>query len=132
MVASIDLDGLQALCDALVDAGYALVGPVVRDGVITLAEFSSVDDLPRGVHDEQAPGSYRLVPGGGSELFGFATPALSWKPYLFPARRPMWRLDDSGAPVAARLDTTRRALIGVRSCDLRAVETLDGVLAERA
>jgi ferredoxin len=125
----IDLDGLQRLVDVLRADGYVVFAPVVRDGGIVPAPVTAVDELPRGVLDEQAPGHYRLG-AGGDALFGFAATATSWKSLLFPARRALWRLEES-APVAAAPDETRRALLGVRSCDLAAIAVHDAVLSGR-
>ena len=126
-----DLGGLQALLDVLAQDGYAVFGPVVRDGAITVGPVASVADLPRGVADEHAPGRYRLTRDGDA-LFGHAAAATSWKPLLFPARRPVWRRDaGTGAPVATPPDDRKRALVGVRSCDLAAIGVQDRVLAGR-
>ncbi len=140
----LDLDGLQALLDALADLGYQLIGPTVRGGAVVPAPIRSVADLPGGVGDVQAPGSYRLS-SGGRELFGFATAALSWKPFLFPPDRLLWRAPApraegaDGAPGAAPVlpapadePAPRQALIGVRSCDLHAIEVQDRVFLQRA
>ena len=56
----IDLDGMQALIDALGQGGRTVLGPVVRDDVVTYAPLRRVADLPVGVGDEQQPGHYRL------------------------------------------------------------------------
>ena len=55
-----DSDGLQALIDVLADDGIDVLGPRVRRGVIAVGSIRSVDDLPIGWTDEQAPGSYGL------------------------------------------------------------------------
>ena len=59
----------------------------VRDGAIVPGPVRSTDDLPRGIRDEQAPARYRLHHGSDEAFFGFAAPAISWKPLLFPSRR---------------------------------------------
>ena len=127
---TVDFAGLAAMIDVLVEDGYAVFAPVVRDGAVVPARITSIDDLPRGVRDEQAPGRYRLQHDGAA-LFGYASTATSWKSLLFPARRPLWRTDADGAPVAADPDRTKRALLGVRSCDLQALGVHDRVLSAR-
>ena len=61
---SVDLDrvvlpasGLDELFDALHGEGYPVLGPTVRDGVITIAPVTGPDDLPRGWGDEQDAGA---------------------------------------------------------------------------
>src|SRR5450759_1892058 len=77
------LAGLQALIDALGLRGYTVIGPTVRDGAIVNAPISSLDDLPRGIGDEQDAAHYRLRDRGDEALFGFAAGAQSAKPVLF-------------------------------------------------
>ncbi|MGZ4602287.1 MAG: 4Fe-4S dicluster domain-containing protein [Kineosporiaceae bacterium] len=127
----LDVAGLGALLDALSGRGYVLLGPTVRDGAVVLSRITSIADLPTGVRDEQAPGRYRLESARDGLLFGFAATAASWKPYLFPARRTLWELGAEGLPEQPDADRTRRAFVGVRSCDLHAIGVLDDVLAAR-
>lgn len=127
----LDVEGLGQLLQALIDAGYTVFAPVVRDGAITPAPITSIAELPRGITDEQSPGRYRLGHDGDA-LFGHSAVATSWKSLLFPARRALWRLDDDGVPAATEPDTLRRALFGVRPCDVHAIGVQDRVLAGRA
>ncbi len=55
----IDLDGLQALLDALHARGYETIGPVRREGAIVYERIDTVAELPVGWTDRQAPGRYR-------------------------------------------------------------------------
>ena len=127
----LDVAGLGALLEALASRGYTLVGPTVRDGAVVLARIDGLADLPHGVGDDQGPGRYRLTETGDDRFFGFAATPTSWKTFLFPAQRTLWRSDANGNPAPQPPDTTRRALIGVRSCDLHALAILDSVLAGR-
>ena len=127
----LDVAGLGELLSVLAQRGYALVGPTVRDGAVVLATIDGLDDLPRGVGDAQSPGRYRLTETGDDQLFGFAATPTAWKAFLFPAQRTLWRTDAEGNPAPAPPDTTMRALIGVRSCDLHALDILDTVLTAR-
>jgi ferredoxin len=125
------VEGLQALVDALTADGYVVIGPTVRDGAVRFGPIRGVADLPHGVADEQSPGRYRLSADGGDLFFGYATAADSLKPYLFPARRTLWRLGEDGRAEPTERDRQRRAFLGVRSCDLHAVGVLRRVLADR-
>ena len=44
----IDAAGPGELCQALVAAGYHVIGPVVQDGAIIVRELSSASELPSG------------------------------------------------------------------------------------
>jgi sulfhydrogenase subunit beta (sulfur reductase) len=132
----LDRQGLQVLLDVLRASGWSVIGPVVRDGVITHAEVSSLDELPRGVRDVQDCASYRLDEHGGESLLGYAVGPESWKSILFPSRqllrgartRAGESLDQAAPPDST---TSPIALFGVRSCDLHAIAKLDDVLLGR-
>jgi hypothetical protein len=59
---------------------------VVRDGVITTGEVRTLEDLPRGVGDEQDAGHYRLRDRDDEAIFGFAAPMQSAEAGLLPRR----------------------------------------------
>jgi len=81
---------LAKLIDALVRKGYEVVGPTVRDGAIVYDQIESVQDLPAGWTDEQAPGHYRLKRRDDAALFGYVVGPQSWKKYLHPAEVRLW------------------------------------------
>ena len=138
----IDVDGLQALIDALLGRGYAVIGPTVRGGAVVNDRVTSVDDLPRGWGDEQGPANYRLRRREDDAFFGFAAGAQSAKPVFFPADELLWR--GTRSPDGRAFEVERSgpageddgadapsALLGVRGCDLAAVGIHDRVLAGR-
>jgi ferredoxin len=137
----IDLGGLQALIDALSARGYTVLGPTLRTGSIVNAPIASIDDLPRGWGDEQDAAHYRLRRRDDDALFGFASGAQSAKPVLFPADELLWRSRRSDSSVTVEspepgttpttTGTGPYALLGIRSCDLRAVAIHDQVLTSR-
>ncbi len=77
---------LQGLIDRLRDWGYEVTGPRDADGAVTLGVVNSLDDLPRGVLDEQQPGRYRLATVDEGGYFDPVVGPHSLKPYLFPPR----------------------------------------------
>lgn len=127
----IDGDGLAALIAELRGRGYTVIAPAVRDSAIAYCEVSALAELPVGVGDEQAPGRYRLRQRGDTARFGYATAPSSWKSYLYPPTTTMWRAhrDTSGTvsfEEPAR-ETARYAFIGVRACELAAIQVQDRV-----
>jgi ferredoxin len=115
--------GLQQLIDALGRQGRQVLGPVVRDGAVALDAVSSIDELPRGVRDVQQAGRYRIEQSDAPNLFAFNLGADGWKRFLFPSRDLLFELDaDLIATSARRQPSTDYAFLGVRACDLAAIE----------
>ena len=133
-----DLDGLGTLLSVLVDSGYEVFGPQVRDGVIAHDLLRSVEDLPLGWTDEQEGGRYRLVPRDDTARFGYAVGPQSWKELLFPSRSKVWTISKTTAKTGAdglsvqmhEPTSPKRAFIGVRPCELAAIRKQDRVFLE--
>ena len=128
----IELQGLSRLVAALGERGYLVIGPTVRSGAIVYDRLDSADDLPAGYTDVQEPGRYRLERRDDEARFGYAVGAQSWKRELLPPELQLWHarreadgdfalVDDAPAPPAL-------AFIGVRSCELHAIQIQDRVL----
>jgi sulfhydrogenase subunit beta (sulfur reductase) len=125
--------GFAALLEELAAAGHELVGPTVRDGAIVLDRLRGIEELPRGVGDEQAPGRYRLRARGDEALFGYAASPHSAKHHLFPSRVPLVQIrrGPRGLAVEAAAPPARKvAFIGARGCDLAAIGVQDRVLRD--
>ncbi len=131
----IDRRGLETLFQALGSQGYTVIAPTVRDGAIVYDEVDGIEELPAGVTDIQQPGSYRLSTRDDGALFGYAVGPHSWKKYLFRSEAVVFRarLDaergfvpsEAGEPAA-----TRYAFVGVRACEVAAIEVQDRVFLE--
>jgi ferredoxin len=121
---------VQALFDALARRRYRVIGPTVRDGAIVYAEIRSVDELPAGWTDEQNGGTYRLRRRTDQALFGYAVGPDSWKKFLFPSQKRLWSAEREGQAMRVTeepVDDHACAFIGVRSCELHAMEIQDRV-----
>ena len=128
----IDPAGLQALLQALGASGFKIIAPTVRDGAIVYDEIDAVDDLPAGITDVQDAGSYRLAARDDAALFGYAVGPHSWKKYLFRPEVVLFRsrLDpDHGFATVEEDDEAapRYAFLGVRSCEIAAIDIQDRV-----
>lgn len=127
----LDVAGLEALLRHLKGQGYQVIAPTVRDGAIVHEEVEGLSDLPRGWHDDQRAGHYRLRNESDGAYFGYAVGPSSWKPFLHPPRFRLWkaaRTDHGFEVLDEPRKTTKRALFGVRPCDLKALRVLDRVL----
>ncbi len=137
---------LQQLLDALQRDGYETIGPQLADEAIGLDSISSVDQLPRGVTDEQRPGHYRVVPTEAvsteavskkteqrDAYFHYNVGPHSLRRLLQPPRERLWgirRSKDGLSVLPSEIVSARRAVIGVRACDVAALGTLDVVLSD--
>jgi ferredoxin len=123
-------DALDRLVDVLRAQGYRVLGPTVRDGAIVYDELESAGELPIGWTDRQDGGTYRLERRTDEARFGYAVGPHSWKRFLFPPRVRLFRASRNGAGVAVEdepPDETPLAFLGVRACELHAIEIQDRV-----
>ncbi len=122
---------LDTLFAALAARGYETLAPGVRDGVIRLVPASGAAELPAGMHDRQAPGSYALEDGGDGELFGYAVGPDSLKGQLLPPHQSVLRAtpDEGGLRIEpAPTEAARVAVVGARPCEVAATTVLERVL----
>jgi sulfhydrogenase subunit beta (sulfur reductase) len=135
MLYQIESSAVQSLIEVLRQAGYTVLGPTQRDGVIAYDEIQSSNDLPKGWTDEQRPGHYRLHQKGDSSLFEFTLGPHSWKKFLFPPTIKLFSAYRSGKAITLPEngnhektdDATKFAFLGVRSCELHAIGIQDKV-----
>ena len=128
--AVLDVAALDALVDELDRRGYRVLGPQVSGGAIVYDDLACAADLPGGWRDVQEAGTYRLERRGDDAIFGHAVGPHSWKRFLFPPRVQLWRATRTGGELEfEEPEAPERplALIGVRACELHAIEIQDRV-----
>jgi ferredoxin len=116
---------LGLLIRTLRDDGYIAIGPRKVGESIQLEVLDSAEDLPRGWGDQQDAGTYRLVRRSDAAYFGFNLGADSWKKWLDPNRKLLWRAKREGESwevEQAHTQVRRMAFIGVRACELAAIK----------
>ena len=126
-------DCLDEMIASLRSNGRTVIGPVVRDSVITHDQIESADEFPVGWTEDQDGGRYRLVPTSTDERFAFSSPSTSWKRFLFPERTLLIRARRSNGTVAVvepEPEAPSVAFFGIRSCDLAALGILDRVFLD--
>ncbi len=125
---------LQNLFQALQDAGFACVGPQVRDGAIVYDVLKHADQLPWGMRDHQAPGSYRLEKISEQKAFAFANGPQAIKPILFKPYETIWKVERDAAGKLTfqphQAEEMPVAIIGARACDLSAMTIQDKVFID--
>jgi ferredoxin len=131
---AIDWAALGRLISSLQSRDYQVVGPQVRDGAVVYDTLEKLEDLPVGWQDEQAPGRYRLGKSGASRVFDYVVGPHSWKRFLFPPEVRLCHVERNGQDLQVSengtpADALKRALIGVRSCEIAAISIQDRVFA---
>ncbi len=124
---------LQQLLDVLVQQEYQLIAPTIKEGAIVYDEISQVEDFPIGWTDKQDSGTYPLEQRDDKAVFGYSVGPHSWKKYLFPPRVRLWKAQRQGQDIQVipeTPDSTKRALIGVRACELSAIAIQDKVFLQ--
>jgi sulfhydrogenase subunit beta (sulfur reductase) len=129
--ATLPAAALATLFELLEQEGLQPVGPTVQDGHLVLDTLGSVAELPQGWTTEADAGTFRLVRREGQAYFGFNLGQESWKKFLFPSQLPLFRAQrrDKDVNFQAIADSAPPyALIGVRACELAALEVHDRIL----
>jgi formate hydrogenlyase subunit 6/NADH:ubiquinone oxidoreductase subunit I len=131
--ATIERQDFQCLFDALIKRGYLLVGPTIREGAIVYDHLYTESDLPIGWTDEQEAGVYRLKKRDDRAIFGYAVGPHSWKKFLLVPELRLWqaRRGANGFEIVETTnDIPKLAFIGVRSCEIHAIEIQDKVFLQ--
>jgi sulfhydrogenase subunit beta (sulfur reductase) len=124
---------LDCLIQLLRQKGHQVLGPRVRDGAIVYDELGSASELPIGWTDEQEGGTYRLRKRNDGAVFGYAVGPHSWKKYLHPPLVRLWsatRKDQKLEVTQEDQPLSKKAFIGVRSCELHAMAIQDRVFLQ--
>ncbi len=117
---------LDAFVQHLHAESYEVIGPVIRDGAVT---YDAMEELPVGYGDEQEAGRYRLTRRGDLSRFGYNLGPSTWKQFLSPPSETLFHVrEDLIHPVVP--EATKRAFIGVRACEMAAIEVQDRVFLQ--
>ena len=119
---------LDRLLDALRVDGRTVVGPTVREGAVVYDEITTAEALPLGWRSDAAPGTYRLTHDGAARSFDYGVPVTSWKRYTHPPRVPLTRSTVDGVVEAIEPEVPPMAFIGVRACEIAALDIQDRVM----
>ncbi|MEN8179507.1 MAG: 4Fe-4S dicluster domain-containing protein [Pseudomonadota bacterium] len=121
--------GFQELLDQLRAGGYECLGPVEKDGAIQFQPIDGLQQLPKGVRNDQEPGRYQLQPSGDDRLFSWNHGPQGIKPLCFAPQEVLWsesRSAGGDCQFAHKFpDIEPTAVIGVRACDLAALAIQD-------
>jgi len=126
-------EDLQQLISAIIDHGYACIGPQVQDEAIVYAELTSVNQLPMGINAEQGPGQYSLKKTSANKYFNWANGPQAIKPLLFTAREKLWQSSQSASGEISfhtllpdvQQEIQPMAIFAARACDIAAMKLQD-------
>ncbi|HSA99080.1 MAG TPA: 4Fe-4S dicluster domain-containing protein [Anaerolineales bacterium] len=121
---------LDVILTRLREEGYQTIGPKVKNETLVYEPIEALDELPQGYHTEQAPGEFRLKKDGHSRYFDIIPGAHSWKQFLFPPRVELFKLQKNGKTwqtLEGQVETPKYAFIGVRACELAAIQIQDNI-----
>ena len=121
---------LDLLIQQLKSDGFQVVGPTVDQEAIVYSEIDCLDDLPIGWTDIHEPGKYRLQRRHDDACFGYVVGPHSWKKYLFPPVTLVAAADrsETGWKMSTpETEAPRYAFLGVRACELAAMQIQDKV-----
>ncbi len=125
---SIQKPSFNALLTRLKDAGFETIGPRIKNGTLVYEALNALDQLPRGYITEQEAGHFRLIYTGHDRYFDVIPGQQSWKQFLFPSRLELFALHKNNRSWQIHNpepDKRSLAFIGVRGCELAAIQVQD-------
>ncbi len=129
----IETEKFGRLFAVLQERGLHVIGPTIWEGSIVFARIQQPSDLPVGWTDEQDGGTYRLKRRDDGAFFSYNQGPHSLKNLLHQPVLRLWsasRQKESFSILREEEEAPRFAFIGVRACDLHALEILDRVFLE--
>ncbi len=145
MGAVIAPEALEALVEALHRRDWRVVAPKISGKAIVYDDITSAAELPIGWKDVQAPGSYKLERRDDEARFGYAASPQSWKKELLAPDVQLLQIERADGSfvatangeaieggempdVATGAGARRSAFIGVKPCEIAAIDIQDRVL----
>jgi len=122
---------LNSVLKNLKEDNFTVIGPVVGDHSISYSKIDSINDLPQGYSAEQTPGKFTLKKTGDQRFFSFSVGVQSLKKFLYPSECKLFGVSKTKGNLSITVsnDTIEKiAVIGVRSCEIAALESYDKVL----
>ncbi|MDJ0790640.1 MAG: 4Fe-4S dicluster domain-containing protein [Acidimicrobiia bacterium] len=125
----------DSLIPLLRDRGYDVIGPTVDEGTIVLDHVATSADLPIGWTDHHDKGTYSLDKRADEAYFGYAVGPRTFKRWLYPPRQTILTIEHAETGLVFKPEPTadeRYAFVGVRACEIAAMEIQDRVFAHDA
>lgn len=113
----------QALLDSLLEKHDQVLGPRVSEGTIQFKPVHRIEELAKGVVDQQSPGKY-LLKQEGNNWFDWSNGPQAIKPELFAPKQVLWyskKITDGTFSFTPEMNHNAVAVIGAKACDLAAM-----------
>lgn len=110
---------------------YRVIAPVREDAAIIYDDIDTLEDLPQSWIDDQEAGHYRIKHDENrKDYFAYTLGPHSWKSHFFPPERRLLKAirNKDGLKFQNQpLPQEPSILLGVRACELKAIEIQDRV-----
>ncbi|MBT4835845.1 MAG: 4Fe-4S dicluster domain-containing protein [Methylococcales bacterium] len=119
---------LNDLFQSLLDHGYRIMAPVVRDDSILYQQINSADALPHGIIDDRHNGSYQIAQAKTPRCFAWSNPQQSLKSFVFSPVEILWKSfykDNELVFQAIKAEAQPTVIFGVKGCDIAGLQLLD-------
>lgn len=129
----IESSEINNLISTLKDFGYKTIAPKVYENTIIYDEINSIKELPLGYTDSQDKGNYSLIKTDSNTFFNYNVGAYSWKKFLFPPIDIIFKAKKEGNSFKIIEEDKKYeslAFIGVRACELKALNIQDKIFIE--
>ena len=126
----IEKEAFNIILSHLKEKGYETIGSRIKNDTLVYEPIEQLDDLPRGYITEQEAGHFRLIHTGNSRYFDAIPGAQSWKQFLFPPKMELFELrktNNHWETSTPEIKTSAYAFIGVRACELAAIQIQDNI-----
>ncbi len=123
-------NNFDLLLNILKENEYEIIGPTIQNGAIVYDKIESSRDFPIGYTDKQTPATYRIEKSNNDAFFHFVVGPQSWKRYLYPPVQKLFTAFLNGNAIKFEKEEflpIKYAFIGVRSCEIQAIEIQDKV-----
>ncbi len=112
------------------EKGYRVIAPFLVEGVILLREAEGDYKFPEGIREIQGRGFYRTEAGEKGRFFEYTHGFNSAKEFLHPPSEVLIKLTPY-LKQEVYIKNEKIAFLGLRHCDIRAINILDGVFLEK-
>jgi sulfhydrogenase subunit beta (sulfur reductase) len=125
-------EAFDTLIPLLSNLGYIVVGPTLANGTISYSEIDVTEDLPIGWTDRQEAGTYGVERRNDDAYFGYRVGPQTLRRFLSPPHETLLTIEHHETGLRFHPEPPpeqKYAFLGVRACDLAAVEIQDKVFA---
>ncbi|MGB9603787.1 MAG: hypothetical protein ACPMAG_13460, partial [Limisphaerales bacterium] len=123
---------IEKLFSVIINEGYEICAPVVKDGAIVYKSGAVFSELPSGWGDFQEKANYQIERNNNDAIFNYTVAANNWKQFLFKPVEKLFTINRNGwQAIKSEKEDKPLAFFGVRPCELASIAILDKVFEDR-